>query len=286
MLNSLRFDVPAEVKLQEMLNNPAVQAGLAPFLIALIAVELFRRIRLSGLAIIAGFAVTVYLASDFNMVPLTAARKIVLLGSISALLALLFTLFQSRWFAWLLPVLGSAAAIWTIQRILQHQEPRVALLWGAGCAAYVAILVWAMDTLSDQEPLRAASAATALGIGTGGAALVGASALLGQFGLALGSAAGAHLLVQMASNKPLPTGRAFTLPLAVIAGLTGCLTALSAELPWYALPILAAIPVLARFAPVPNRSVRIRSLVLSLLTFVLAGVAIYATWRVAGDVPF
>ena len=78
--------------MQELLNNPAVQAGFAPFLVALIVVELFRRTRLSGLAIIAGFAVTVYLASDFNMEPLTAARKIVLLGSISALLALVLTL--------------------------------------------------------------------------------------------------------------------------------------------------------------------------------------------------
>lgn len=286
MVNSLRFDVKTEVKLQELLNHPAVQAGAAPFLVALITVELFLRIRLSGLAIIAGFAVTVYLASNFTIEPLTAVRKIVLLGLISALLALVLTLLQSRWFGWLLPVFGSAAAIWTVQRILQHQSPQVVLLWGAGCAAYVAILVWGMDALSDQEPLRAASAATALGIGTGGAALVGASALLGQFGLALGSAAAAHLLIQMISNKPLPTGRTFTLPLAVIAGLTGCLAVLSAQLPWYALPILAAIPVLARFAPLPNRSVRIRSLLLSILTFALVGGAIYVTWRVAGDVPF
>ncbi len=272
--------------MQELLNNPAVQAGAAPFLVALIAVELFRRIRLSGLAIIAGFAVTVYLASDFNMVPLTAARKIVALGLASALLALVLTSLRSRWMGWLLPVLGGVAAIWTVQRILQHQEPRVVLLWGAGCAAYVAILVWGMDMLSDREPLRAASAATALGIGTGGATLVGASALLGQFGLALGSAAGAHLLVQMISNKPLPNGRTFTLPLAVIAGLTGCLAVLSAQLPWYTLPILAVIPVLARFAPLPNGSIRIRSLLLSILTFALVGAAIFVTWRVAGDVPF
>lgn len=271
--------------MQELLNNPAVQAGFAPFLVALIAVELFRRIRLSGLAIIAGFAVTVYLASDFNMVPLTAVKKIVLLGSISALLALVLVLLQLRWFAWLLPILGAAGAIWTVLRILQNQEPQVALLWGAGSAAYAAILVRAMDALSDQEPLRAAGAATALGIGTGGAALVGASALLGQFGLALGSAAGAHLLIQMASNKPLPTGRTFTLPLAVIAGLTGCLAVLSAELPWYALPILAAIPVMARLLPLPHRSVRIRSMLLSILAFALVAIAIYLTWRVAGGVP-
>lgn len=286
MVNSPRFDIQTEVKLQELLNHPAVQAGLTPFLVALITVELFQRIKLSGLAIIAGFAVTVYLASDFTIEPLTSARKIVLLGLLSALLAVLLTLLQARWFGWLLPVLGGAAAIWTVQRILQQQAPQVVLLWGAGCAAYVAILVWSMDMLSDRDPLRAASAATALGIGTGGAALVGASALLGQFGLALGSAAAAHLLIQMISNKPAPAGRIFTLPLAVIAGLTGCVAVLSARLPWYALPILAAVPLAAWLVPLPGRSVRIQGVLLSILTFALAGVAIFVAWRVAGDVPF
>jgi hypothetical protein len=287
-----------EVKLRELLNHPAVQAGLAPFLIALITAELFQRMKLSGLAIIAGFAITVYLASDFNIEPLTASRKIVLLGLLSALLALLLNLLQFRWFSSLLPLVGGAAAVWTVQRVLQQHPSHavlfgvnvsgeyVALLWGAGCATYVAILVWGMDQLSDKESLRAASAATALGIGTGGAALVGASALLGQFGLALGSAAGAHLLIQMISNQPLPTGRTFTLPLAVIAGLTGCVAVLSAQLPWYALPILAVIPFVAWLVPLPKTPIRIQSLLLTILTFVFAGGAIYVTWRVAGDVPF
>ena len=274
VVNSHRFDIKPEVKLQELLNNPAVQAGLAPFLVALITAVLFQRIKLSGLA------------SDFTIAPLTAARKIVLLGLVSAALALLFHLIQLRQFGSLLPVLGGAACIWTVQRILQQQPLQPALLWGAGCAAYVAILVWGMDKLSDKEPLRAASAASALGIGTGGAALVGASALLGQFGLALGSAAAAHLLVQMIVNKALPTGRIFTLPLAMIAGLTGCVAVLSAQLPWYALPILAAIPFAAWFAPLPRLSVRVQSLLLSMLTFGFAVGAIYVTWRMAGDVPF
>src|ERR1039457_4242748 len=125
VVNSPRFDDQMEVKLQELLNHPAIQAGLAPFLVALITAELFQRIKLSGLAVIAGFAVTVYLASDFTIEPLTAARKIVLLGLLSALLALLLTLLQSRWFSWLLPVLGGAVAIWTVQRVLQQQAPQV-----------------------------------------------------------------------------------------------------------------------------------------------------------------
>ena len=271
--------------MQELFNHPAIQAGLAPFLIALISAELFQRIKLSGLAIIAGFAITVYLASNFAIEPLTAVRKIVLLGLLSALLALLLTLLHSRWLSWLLPIVAGAAAVWTVQRVLQQQAPQAALLWGAACAAYVAILVWGMDKLSE-EPLRAASAGTALGIGTGGAALVGASALLGQFGLALGCAAAAHLLIQMVSNRPLPTGRTFTLPLAMIAGLTGCVAVLSAKLPWYALPILAGIPLVAGLVPLPNQSVRIQSLLLTLLTLAFAGGAIYVTWRVTGDVPF
>ena len=159
------------------------------------------------------------------------------------------------------------------------------LLWGAGCAAYVALLVWSMGKLEHESP-RAASAATALGIGSGGAALVGASALLGQFGLALGAAAAAHWLIQIITNQTLPTGRVFTLPVAIIAGLTGCVAVLGAQLPWYVLGILACIPVIAWLIPLSNQTVRIQSLLLGILTFACAGGAIYATWRVAGDVPF
>jgi hypothetical protein len=285
VVNSLRFDIQTEVKLQELLNNPAVQAGVAPFLVALIAVELFRRIRLSGLAIIAGFAVTVYLASDFSIEPLTASRKIVLLGLAGATLGLLLSLIRLQWFNSLLPVLGGAASVWVVLRILQQQPPQTALLWGAGCAAHVAILVWGMNRIT-HDSLRSAGAATALGMGTGAAALVGASALLGQFGLALGSAAAAHLLIQMISNRTLPAGQVFTLPIALLAGLVGCLAVLSADLPWYVLPVLAAIPLAAWLVPLPKQSMRIQIPVLSLLTFAIAAVAVYMTWRVAGDVPF
>jgi len=286
VVNSPQFDIPRELKLQELLNHPAVQAGLAPFLAALVVAELFQRVRLSGLAIIAGFAATVYLASDFNFEPLTASRKIVLSGLAGAALALLIDLLRLHWLRLLLPVLGGAVAIWTAQRILQQQEPQLMLQWGAACAAYVAILIWGMDTLLDQEPLRAASAGTALGIGTGAAALVGASALLGQFGLAIGTAAGAHLLIQMLTNQALPAGRLFTLPLALIAGLTACIAVLSARLPWYALAILACIPLAVRLVPLPGNSVRIQSMLLVLLSFAFAGGAVYLTWRVAGNVPF
>ena len=270
--------------MQELLNHPAVQAGLAPFLVALVTAELFRRMKLSGLVIIAGFAITVYLASNFSFSPLTASRKIVLLGLASTLLALLLDLLKGRWIGFALALLGGAAAVWVVSRILQQQETQTLLLWGAGCAIYTAVLVWSMDRMA-QTPLRAASAATALGIATGGTALLSASGLLGQFGLALGAAAGAHLLIQTVSNTSLPTGRIFTLPFALIAGLTGCIAVLSAQLVWYVLPLLAAIPLTALLVPLPKRSVWVQSLLLNLVTFSLTGGAIYLTWRIAGDIP-
>jgi len=272
--------------LQELLNHPALQAGLAPFLAALVAAELFQRPKLSGLAIIAGFAATVYLASDFNFEPLTASRKIVLAGLAGTLLALLVDILRTRWLGLFLPLIGGAAAIWTAQRILQQQVAPLVLQWGVACAIYVGVLVWGMDKLLDKEPIRAPCAAAALGFGTGAAALVGASALLGQFGLALGSAAAAHLLIQIFTNQTLATGRVFTFPFALIAGLTGCIAALSARLPWYALIPLAAIPLTARLLPLPGNSIRINALVLLMPNLAIAAGSVYFTWRSAGDVPF
>ena len=113
-----------------------------------------------------------------------------------------------------------------------------------------------------------------------------ASALLGQFSLALGAAAAAHWLIQILTNRTLSTGHVFTLPTAVIAGTVGCVAVLSASLPWYALAILAGIPIVARQVSQRAKSIRQQTPLPALATFAVAGAAIYVTWRVAGDVPF
>ncbi len=271
--------------MHQLLNHPAVQAGLAPFLVALISAELLQRIKLSGLAVIAGFAATVYLVSSFSIEPLTASRKIVVLGLSAALFALPLGLLKGRWISPLLVILGGTAAIWTTQHILQQQNIQLMALWGSGCAFYVATLVWGMDKL-EKEPLRAAHAATVLGLSTGVSALLGASGLLGQFGLAIGSAAAAHLLVQIISNQTLPTGRTFTLTVSIITGLTGCLAVLSTQLPWYTLPVLACIPIAAWLLPMPKNSALMHSLMLSLLTLPLAAGAVYLTWKSTGNLAY
>lgn len=266
--------------MQEWLNHPAVHGGLAPFVAALIVAELFQRMRLSGLAIFAGFAATIYLASDFSIEPLTATRKIMLLGLFSAVLALPLMLLKLPLLRPVLAVAGGVAAVWVAASILQQQEISLMLLWGVGCALYVGWLVFWMEGLNDAS-VRAGSAGIALGFGSGAAALFGAPALLGQFGLALGAAASAYLLIQMITNTPLPCGRIFTLPLSLVAGLTGCLAVLTAQTPWYALPALAVIPLAAKI-PVPEKkALWVQSLLLSAITLMCAAGAVYLTWRVA-----
>ena len=270
--------------MQELLNQPAVQGGFAPFIAALVVAELLQRPRLSGLAVIAGFAVTVYLVADFSFVPLTAARKVVWLGMLSAALAVPLTLLKADWVRLVLTVGAALAAVWMVERILQQQGTATVVLWGVGCMLYTGWLVFWMDGLGDAS-VRAGSAGLALGLGTGGAALFGASALLGQFGLALGAAAGAFLLIQMITNASLPCGRNYTLPLSLIAGLTACLAVLTAQLPWYALAALALIPLAAKI-PVPEKQpLWVQSLLLSAVAVACAAAAVYLTWRVAGAPP-
>ena len=70
--------------MQEILNHPAVQGGVAPFVVGLVDTLLFAPARLAGLAAIAGFAVTVWLVGGFSFVPLTATRKIILVSLAAA----------------------------------------------------------------------------------------------------------------------------------------------------------------------------------------------------------
>lgn len=262
--------------LHALLHYPAVQGGLVPFITALVIAELLQRLRLSGLAIAAAFAATVYLVSGFSFDPLTATHRLALLGLMSAVVAVLFSLLNAAWLRPLLAAAGGASAIWMAQRILQHQAPAALFLWSAGSAFYVGWLVFWMDGLQD-SPVRAGSAGLALGLGTGIAAWFSASALLGLYGLALGAASGAYLLIQMLTNRSLPCGYSFTLPLAIIAGLTGCLAVLGARLPWYALIALAAIPPVARIPVSGKSALWVQSTSLSAATLSCAAVAVYLT---------
>lgn len=267
--------------MSDWLNHPAVQSGLAPFVIALVTAELLLRLRLSGLAIVAGFAVTVYLASNFAWAPLTASRKIVWLGLASGLVGVLLCYFNGSLWRPVLAVLAGAATIWTGLPILRNQPLELAMQWAAGYALFAAWLVFWMDTLQ-QDSVRAGSAGMALGLGTGTCALLGGTALLGQFGLAIGAAAGAYLLIQMLTGNRLPCGRSFTLPLALITALVGSMAVLTTQLPWYALTPLAVIPLAVKIPVSEKLQLWVQSLLLAVPTLTCAAGALYLTWRVTG----
>lgn len=267
--------------LHALLTNPLVQAILVPFLVALLTAELLQRMRMSGLAIIAGFAVTVYLVSGFTYVSLTGARKIIWLGFASALLAI--PLSVANWTLWrpLLTVLAASAAVWVSMRVLlQHPMP-IALQWGAGCALFTGWVVYWMDQLED-SPVRAGSAGLALGLGTGVALMMAGATLVGKYNLAVGSAATAFLFIMLASNSYLSCGRSFTLPLSLITAVSACLAVLTARLPWYALAPLAVIPLLAKLPVSDKAPVWVQSTLLSSATLAGALGTVYLSWRING----
>ncbi|HEY9033705.1 MAG TPA: hypothetical protein VIN71_07205, partial [Pseudomonadales bacterium] len=208
------------------LNHPAIVAFLAPLLAALLTAELFQRLRLSGLSILAGFALTVFLISDFAYAPLTATRKIIWLGIASGALALPITLVN--WAIWrpILATLAASAAVWVLLHALQQQILPTAMLWGISYALFSGWLVFWMDTLQD-DPVRAASAGTALGLGTAAALLIAGYGLLGKLNLAVGAAALAYLFILFVSNSLLSCGRTFTLPLAIISALSASVAAIA-----------------------------------------------------------
>lgn len=275
----------SEKKLQDLLTHPALQGGLAPLLAAMLVAELLLRARLSGLAIIAGFAATVYLTSDFGYEPLTSTRKLVWLGLAAAALAIPLSFVRRDWVRFLLVFAAANATVWLGWNILKQKEITQLLIWGGGGAVLVGWLTFWMDRLAD-SPARAGSAGLALGLGSGGAALFGASALLGQFGLALGAAAGGYLILVATTNTKLPSGRTFTLPLAMLSGMIAWLAALSAQLTWYALPVLALIPLAAHIPVSDKVSLWLQSLLLAAATLTCAAGAVYLSWHTAGAPPW
>ena len=72
--------------MDELLQHPAVQAGIAPLLVALAVAAALWRTRLAWLAVAAAYATAVTLSVGFALQPLTAGRKVTLLIALAALL--------------------------------------------------------------------------------------------------------------------------------------------------------------------------------------------------------
>ncbi len=270
--------------MNDWLVNPAVQAGVLPLLAALILGLLLARTRFLALAVVAGLVVLLALTVGFAIEPLTSVRKLILLvfGSAALALALEAVGVDAR-----RPVLAGLAlvaglaAVWMALRILQQQELAAALLAGFAAFAYVTAVVGG-GLVGAADPLRASVIGAALGWGSGALAVLGASALLGQIGIALGTACAAVGLAQMLRGGPAPSGWTTALPAHVGAALLGVLTVFTGELRWYFLLPLLLVPVAARLVPADLTHRAWQSAFLAgLAALVPVGVAIGWAWTSA-----
>lgn len=257
------------------LNDPMVQASLAPFVVALAVAAVLFKLRLGGLAAIAGFCTTAYLAGGLAFTPLTATRKLMVLALAAPAIGLLadFAFKATRATEIMLGVVFGAASAWMFSTVLAQKPAAQALLLGGGIALFVAWTVAAMAGLRG-DSVRAGAAGLGLGLGAGFAALMAASASLAQYGMGLGAACGAFLLVQMiAGRRRIDAGLTYTLTAGAIGALVAAAALVLANLRWIELAILAAVPLAARF-PAPQRwPVWARAIVISVYTLTCGAAA-------------
>ena len=163
--------------MQDLLANPAVQGGLAPFVAALIVAALLAPLRLGGLAVVAAFATAVYFIAGFTFAPLTATRKIILLGFAAPLAGIVidFAFRPTRLEALVLALAGAAAAAWIFWPILAQKDLERALLLGGTAVLATAWTIGFSHSRLAEDGVRAGAAGLALGAGTAGAAILGAS---------------------------------------------------------------------------------------------------------------
>jgi hypothetical protein len=239
--------------LQEMLSNPAVQGGIAPLLAALVVALLLSRTRFAGLAILAGYAVMIALTTGFSFTPLSVSRKILVIGLAAPLLGLAADVVP-RAARVVIPVVALAAAlaaVWTFLPVLQNKDATTAWPIAAGLALLVFVLVYA-TALHRQDGVRTAATGVGLGLAVGVAAVLSAS-----------------------------TGLVAALPIAMLAALFSGAILVLASAPWYALPLLALVP-LAAAVPVPaGWSTWLRAFAIGACAVAAALPTILAAWYAA-----
>jgi hypothetical protein len=265
----------------DILNHPAVQGGAAPFVVALIVALALGRGRLGGLCLVAAFATTVFFVAGFSFTPLTATRKIILLGFAAPIVGMLadFAFKPTRTSAMVLALAGAAGTLWVFWPILA-QAPQ-AWLFGATAVVSIAWMIGFSQIYLTGHGVRAGAAGLGLGLGAGIAAILGASASYGLYGISVGAGAGGFLLVQMLGGKKSEAGATFMLPAALITGLIAAGAMVLAELHWYSMLVLALVPV-AACLPLPEKApLWLQAILVSFYCFMVAGAACALNWQFA-----
>ena len=270
--------------MEALLAHPAVQAAVAPFLAALAVAALLRQTRLLGLAVVAAFAVVIALTVGFSMEPLTAMRKLTLVGLGTAALVLLIELSgikPTRPVRIVLAAVASAATVWELSRVLLQLDAAKALLYGTGAATYLAV---GLDgaVRAGGEGSRGAVTALMSGLVTGALSMLGASAILGQVGVAVAAGAGAVLLVQLLARKDAPEAWTVAMPATLITGAVGLLAVFTGSVPWFALVPVLGIPWATRLAAQDRHPKWLAAALAALAACVPGALAVTLAWFTVG----
>ena len=129
-------------------------------------------------------------------------------------------------------------------------EPLAAWTLAGGAFTFTLVATGSAIAVGATSSLRAAVIGACLGWGSGVLALLGASALLAQLGLALGTASAAVALVQMVRGREAPLGWTVGVPTAMAAALIGVLASATGELRWYCLIPLPFAPLAGYLVPI------------------------------------
>jgi hypothetical protein len=296
--------------MNELLANPAIQAAVAPFFVAVAIALIFRRFGVVafGFAIIAGLLTTLMLTTGLALFPLTSTRKIILSSLCLPFVVLLMDVIwgrlpnaRQRWATIILVVVPTvllvAAANWVIWPVLQRQEISEAWPMLARVSLYVGVLSIALLGMArlnhpDKSTAQGASVLV-LGLGTAVTSMIAASALYAQLAFSVTAAVGATLLINLFAKTSgegkqdvgyLGLFALFTAaaPLALI----GAAATVYAQLPGWALLCLVAVPLFAGWPTIKVERPFLRLTVTCLLALVPVIPAVWLAWRAAEAVSY
>jgi hypothetical protein len=265
--------------MQTLLNDPMVQTAIAPFLVALILGGALLRTRLAWFALVAAFATAVALGTGIGFTPLTASRKVLLLVLAAPFVGLVLDLAPRppRASGAVLAALCGLAAVWVFWSVLSQQEPAQLLALAAGLAVFVGLMVGLTLRLR-ADGAAGAGAAVALGLSVGVASLLSASIGNFGYGIALAAGGGALWLLQFALQRLAAPGFVGMLTCGLAAGLFAAATFMLSQLPWFALPLLLAVPLAAGSGVATHRSTRVRMFATTLVPLAVSSAAVLAAW--------
>ncbi|NOX93398.1 MAG: hypothetical protein GXP18_13370 [Gammaproteobacteria bacterium] len=293
--------------MQELLDNPAIQAAAAPFVVALVLALVLRRFLPggTGLAIIGGFFVAVWLTTGLTLQPLTSTRKIIICSLTLPFVVLLLefipamprSIWLKRMFRLLPALLLAAAALWIIWPVVRRQEGMAIWVMASPVMLYAAVIIFGTGALGRmQERAFSAQAANALvlAMGTGVTTLIAASALYGQLAFAVSAATGAVIVAGLlgSAEKSAGPGLLAMYAAAVPVALLAAAATVYAQLPVLVLLCLALVPLFAWLLLIkPVRLIKLRQrwlemIAASLWVSIPVLPAIWLAWRAAGPVSF